>query len=357
MLITELKEYIYNNEKIEFILEELNCGKITYHENKEYYSACHCDGDNPMGIVISNNKYLNYISYSRNVNYEDNKDLISLIEDTKRISFKEAIIYLHNILGLEYVYTPYKKNNTSTYDTPSNFFKRYITPPRYNVAELEELDEEILNDYVPLLYKDWLVKDGITERARKKFELHYSYKKKRVILPIRHWLTNALVGINARTVIPNYSELGIHKYYISKTYQKGLNIYGLSQNYEEIQQKGYVVVLESERSVLKRYSRFDGTCVAIQGKHISDEQVSILKGLNVEVIISLDKDVPLEHIRGVCEKFYGTRVSYTYDPYDLLGEKDSIADMDMKLYDFFIKYRVKYGEDEHKEHIKWLNSK
>ena len=35
MFVTEIKEYIYKNGKIPFVLEKLGCKKITYHNN--YY--------------------------------------------------------------------------------------------------------------------------------------------------------------------------------------------------------------------------------------------------------------------------------------------------------------------------------
>ena len=43
MFVTEIKEYIYKNNKIPFVLEKLGCKKITYHNTKNYYSACFKD--------------------------------------------------------------------------------------------------------------------------------------------------------------------------------------------------------------------------------------------------------------------------------------------------------------------------
>ena len=44
MTINELKEYIYNQNKIEYILKQLGCHEIKYNSQKEYWSACHPDG-------------------------------------------------------------------------------------------------------------------------------------------------------------------------------------------------------------------------------------------------------------------------------------------------------------------------
>ena len=32
-----LKKYIYDNQKIEFVLDEIGCKNIKYHDNKEFY--------------------------------------------------------------------------------------------------------------------------------------------------------------------------------------------------------------------------------------------------------------------------------------------------------------------------------
>ena len=64
-------------------------------------------------------------------------------------------------------------------------------------------------------------------------------------------------------------------------------------------------------------------------------------GLNVDIVISMDKDVSINEVRYICEKFYGIRnVYYTYDKHDLLNPKDSIADAPKKIYDFIFKYKI-----------------
>ena len=50
MEISELKEYIYEQEKIEFILEELGCKSIKSRKENTYYSCAFPDGDNVKGL-------------------------------------------------------------------------------------------------------------------------------------------------------------------------------------------------------------------------------------------------------------------------------------------------------------------
>lgn len=350
MAISELKKYIFENEKIEYVLIELGCHNIKYNERKEYYSAAFHDGDNPQGINIQNNQYLNFRSFSRGISYEDRKDIIDLVQYVTDKNFIDSVKYLHDILGLEYKRKPEKKKKEK-FDPLYIFKNAIISKKRVNVDEINAIKEELLDDYVPIIHIDWY-REGIMPWTAKKFGLSYSYKYKRIVVPIRHWLTKELVGVNMRTTVKNYNELGISKYFITPTYQKSLNLYGLAENYESIQKAGYVVVTESEKSVLKRDSLCDSTLVAIQGKSMSEEQARILIGLNTEVVIALDKDVPLEEVRSICEKFYRIRkVSYIYDKWNLLGDKDSPADGRNKIYNFLFKYRVVYDETEHQKYL------
>ena len=353
-----LKEYIFNNNKVEFVLEKIGCKSIKYHSSKNFYSAANYNGDNTGAVNVYNTKHLLIHNWTRESEFDDVSDIISLTQYNKKCSFVGAVKYLHNILGLEL--TPYKKEEKKEKLDPLAVFENAINRHRaiVDVAEMQAIKEEAINDYVPLLYIDWL-REGIMPWAAKKFGLAYSYKYHRVVIPIRYWLDGTLVGFNQRTTVENYEELGVRKYFLTPSYKKSLNLYGLWENRKEIERKKTVVICESEKSVLKRYSRNDGTCVALQGKKLSDEQRRIIIGLSVnEVIIALDNDVPIEEVRYMCEQFYHIRnVSYVKDRWNLLDDKDAPADAENKVYNFLIKHRVKYDESEHQKYLNGIGKK
>ena len=350
MTISELKEYIYNEQKIEYILEEIGCHSITYHPNKKFYSCGNYNGDNKGAINVKNNEYLGVINWTREKEFGDNSDIITLVQYNKNLSFIEAIKYIHEILGLPFEFKR-KENKVKKYN-PLNIFTRQLRSNRrvVDVDDIHVLDDKLLCDFIPLLHIDW-VKQGITERTRKKFGLAYSYKHKRVVIPMRYWATGELLGFNQRTTVENYEAFNIKKYFITPTYPKALNLYGLYENYDSIQKAGYVVVAESEKSVLKRDSLGDSTVVALSGKSISDEQVRILMGLNVEIVIGLDKDVDVNEVRFICEKFKNARkVSYIYDFMNILGDKDAPMDARNKDYQFLFENRIVYNRNEQREY-------
>ena len=352
MTVNELKEYIYEQNKIQYILEQIGCHEIRYNSQKEYWSATQPDGDNPRGVNIRNNQYLDYRSFSRSIDYEDGQDLINLVETIKKLSFVETIKYLHKILDLPFEFKKREEKPQKKYD-PLQVFKKVLRCNRrvINVDDIHTLDNKLLDDYVPMLHIDW-VREGVTERARKKFNIAYSYRHKRIVIPHYYWMTNELIAFNMRTTVPNYEEFGIKKYYLSNGYNKALNLYGYCENKDEIERKGYCTLVESEKSVLKRYSLGDGTCLALSGKSLSAEQIRIINSLKInELIICLDNDVNIDEVRWMAEQFkHRVKVSYIKDSMGILDKKDSPCDARNKDYQFLFDNRIVYDESEQQKY-------
>lgn len=352
MTITDLKKYIYEEDKIPVLLTKLGCENIKYHSNKEYFSCSNPDGDNITAVNVFNNENLNVINYTRNLNQEDEyPDLITLIKFYLNLDFKQSIKWLHRELGLKYSFNIKEKRDKID---PLFVFKKVKFMSKCDTKDLVILNEDILQEYVPFLHINWF-REGITKRAKDRYGIGYSYCSNRVIIPLRYWINGKLLGTNARTMVENYEEFGIKKYFITPTYPKSYNLFGLWENYDTIKKVGYVVVYESEKSPIKRSSLLDDTGVALSGHTLSDEQIKILIGLNVEIIFCLDSDIDINEIRMLCEKFYHIRkVSYMYDKWKLVPEKSCAADCKDKIFNFIKKHRVLYDEKEHKEFLKSL---
>lgn len=274
----------------------------------------------------------------------------------KNITFGKANKFIHNLLHLVYKFEK-KQEKTETPD-PLQIFKKVKRTRCIVNQDIPIYDETVLKEYAPYPYMGW-IKEGILPFACEKFNIGYDYHRQRVIIPERLWCgdEDEIIGISGRTTIEMYKELDIPKYFkLSKTYPKGQNVYGLNENYKTIQETGYVVVFESQKSVLKRYSRKDGTGVAIGNCELTNTQVAILISLNTEIIICLDEGISLEHIWKECDKFYGIRkVSYIYDKWGIIkrGSKDSPADLPNKQYEFMLKYKIPYDNNERKKYKEW----
>lgn len=349
MTSIELKNYILDNNKLQEVLHSLDC-----HNIKEYtkeYRAGLPNHNSKTSIAI------NKETLSTKIFQSDSEiirgDLLTLIMTIKNISFPKANKYLHKLFGLEYKFKA-KEDKPEKVD-PLNIFKK-VKRKRciINLDDVETYDDEIIKEYIPLPYIEW-IREGILPFTCDVFKIGYSAEKKRIVIPTRHWCgeENDFIGIMGRTTIKEWEMLDIPKYFPLKKYFKSLNIYGLQENYKTIQESGFCVIAESQKSVLKRHSRKDGTVVAIESHDISDEQVRILIGLNIDIVIAMDVGVDLQHIRGMCEKFYGIRnISYIFDKYDLLKDKQAPMDATNKVYEYLLKYKIIYDENEHKKYIK-----
>lgn len=356
MTAHELIQYIIDNDKIKGILEDLSCHHIKEY-GKEYRAGLpnHSSKDN-ISVKIETLKTKIYQSDSKIIR----GNIFTLCQTIKDISFPDANRYIHNLFGLPYIFdykTYYKKENE--YD-PLAIFKK-VKKRRYDFDSysLEILADDCLNEYMPYPHIDWIREDGIMPWTCKEFNIGYSVSRRRIVIPHRYWngTKDDYVGVMGRTVIKEYDMLDIPKYFPLKNFPKSMNIYGLQENYRYIQEAGYVVVYEAEKSVLKRHSRNDKTGVAVCCHDISEEQIKILIGLNVDIIIAFDQGISIEHIRATCDNFYGIRnVYYIFDKYNILKEKDSPADARNQIFDYLLKHKILYDEKERREYLRWLES-
>jgi len=352
MTSIELKTYILENNKLQEIIKDLEC-----HDLKEYTKEFRCGLPNHSS---KNNIAINKETLGTKIFQSDSEtirgDIFTLIMTIKNISFPKANKYLHKLFGLEYKFKT--KEVIVEKKDPLNVFKK-VKRKRciVNLDDIELFDNEIIKEYIPLVHISWL-KEGILPFTCDVFKIGYSAEKKRIVIPTRLWCgdENDFIGIMGRTTIREWEMLDIPKYFPLKKYFKSLNVYGLQENYKTIQEATYCVIAESQKSVLKRHSRKDGTVVAIESHDISEEQVRILIGLNVDIVIAMDVGIELHHIRGMCEKFYGIRnVSYIYDKYDLLQDKQAPMDAPNKIYEYLFKYKTVYDASEHNKYIKERN--
>jgi hypothetical protein len=283
--------------------------------------------------------------------------LVMHVKDFKKSEFVQANKWLHDLLGLEYKVNFKELKEKKEKESPLDVFRKVKKRRnKCNVNDLEICGEEVLDEFVPHPHIEW-IREGVMPWTCKEFSIGYAPTKKRIVIPHRWWCgsRNDYVGIIGRTIVKEWEILDIAKYFPLKAYPKGLNLYGLNENYQGIQESAVVILFESEKSVLKRHSRNDKTCVAAGSHDLSDEQVRILISLNVDIVIAWDNDISLQHIRATCNRFWEIRnVYYMRDKWDLLGAKDSPADLPNKLYNFMFKYKIKYDEKEREEYLKCL---
>jgi len=325
----DLKQYIIENEKIVLILEWLGCTNIKPHK-KEYRCALP-DGDDCNAVCIKKNT-LKTIVYSKS--NEMSGDIYTLTMDIKSLIFPQALRVIHKILGLEYTNTITTKVESKK-DILEIFKKAKRKHIDFTNEDLQIYNEDICREFICIPYIDW-IREGIMPYTQKEFGIGYSRLRNRVCLPWRYWASNnnnQYTGIIGRTIDENYKELGIPKYFPLVSFPKSMNIYGLQENYKHIQEAGYVIIFEAEKSTLKCHSLGIKNTVALGGHILSDEQIKILISLDVTLIFAMDKDMEEELSIDMCNKVKIFRkTGYIYDEYGLLGEKDSCIDKGIRIF-------------------------
>lgn len=349
-----LKQYIYENQLVELVLEKMGCENIQYHTHKDYWSCSNPGGDNRSAVNIYNTPYL----YVKNRSKHYDADLITFIELSLAMSFKETLGFLYEVLKLH-------SDDPALITAHKNYLDNETEREEQDevgiVQPITYMDEAELLRYVPLLHIDWY-RDSIMPWTRDKFGLRYSYTMQRVVIPLRYYATGYLMGFNSRTTIDNYELFDIKKYFLSPGYQKNQNIYGLWENKKAIKEIGYVIVFEGCRSVLKLDTLYQRTPdgmdksvgVALLGCELSETQAQILLDLDVDIVISLDKDRSIGELRHCCEQLRGRtnrNIYYTWDTESLLGEKDAAIDKGKAVFEKILSHKVLYNEEEHAKYL------
>ena len=307
-----IKQWIKNNGKEIELLEILNCHNIVEHS--DYFSASMPDGDNKSGIVLYKDNG-NFVSYSRGIN----GDIFTLVQYINNTDFRGAINFICNIFDLDNNFNRIVNNKPDILSVFTKHICKHKTIEEFILPD-DELEQLCNIEHISLL------KEGITPIAFKRFNCLYNYDRQRIAYVWHRWFDGKPIGINSRTVNPNWMDLGINKFSFTKGFNKGNNLYGLWENYNDIKRKGEVVVFEAEKSVLKRASQFDYTAVALGGKAVTDEQVRILLSLNVNIIFAFDQDVEIKYIGEVAYRLNKYRNVYVIDS-SQLDSKISPADL------------------------------
>lgn len=328
----ELKKYIYENNKMPVILESLNCHHITNH-GERYFSCGMPDGDNPKSTIIYNNEYIEVNAYTRNIKdkygYSDIISLVGFIN--KEGNFSKNLKWICDTIGLDY----YSENIEDIPDSIkwTKWMMKIADGEIDDENEiLKPVSEKVLTYYKPYLSK-MFYEDGIAYEVQQEFEIGYDLATHRITIPIRDEL-GTLVGVKGRAILNTQGD----KYIYLEPCAKSHILYGLFNNYEDIKRKNQVIVVESEKSVMKLMTNGVFNAVAIGGHQLSRVQVEKLIRLNVdEIVICYDEEVCRDKETGkVSKKEYMDEVNKFISQQDvsimvdihgtILDKKESPAD-------------------------------
>lgn len=324
MDIPKLKEYILENNKIPLILEAIDCHNIV--RKNGYWTCGNHDGDNKTAITVYENDSLTTINYTRDITGGKglSSDIFALVEFAKKILFFEAVKFVCDAIDLSY-YHDWDE------DIPESL---RITKMIYDLKTNEEntnedqpicpIPEDILAYYKNYV-NDMFFKDGIDYSTQKFFGVGYDDSTNRITIPIRDEI-GTLVGVKGRLFKEKLDE-DETKYIYLEPCPRSKILYGLNYSCRHIRRTGKCFIGEAEKSCMQLWSMGYLNCVAIGGKKISRIQIDKLTRLCADLYFVFDKDVDLEELRGIADRFIdGVNIYVIYDGKNILGEKESPTD-------------------------------
>ena len=279
----EIKEKLLEQpESIINILETFDCHKARI--NGREIRCAREEGANPTAVVIRlvQNESLLVKDYELNIVL----DLINYLIKVKNASFKDVMNAIKQELHLDSIYNYKKKTGLfgGLYDGLSR-----------NSGEISVITypEEILKQYGDTPNTLWL-EDGISLSTQRKWSIGYDVQSQRITMPIRT-STGEIMAIKGR--LNGEPEEFEPKYLYIVNGPMSQTLFGYSENYSSLYENE-VLIVESEKSVLKLDSWGYNNVVALGSNSLSTTQCKLLMSLNPKcVTFMLDKSLPLENTK------------------------------------------------------------
>ena len=283
-MIIKIKEFLYGNEeKLKDILEALEFEKIKKVKDSLKFSWA--DGGNSSGIAnILNIETLKFKSFSKN----KSGDILSLVSLMKSIGLGEAINWLCDFLNLEKNYSYSKKEVELPF---GGFFMQYEKVQNMFYS-YETYDESIVKKYMDNGLSLYWIKQGISASTQEKFSIGYDVISGRITIPWRT-MTGEVLGIQGRLDKENCEDWEF-RYMPIINFYKSNSLYGLYENYKDIQELGEVVIVESEKSVLLAREMGYTNVIAVGCHNLAPYQIKLVRSLISNVILAYDEDIPLQ---------------------------------------------------------------
>lgn len=322
------------------ILEDLGFENLVQRSGKHGAELrfCRMGGDNPsaMRFLLETLKWNCYTTGERG-------DLYSLVMRQRNCDFPTALNYVAKKAGID------KGSLAETIKLPfGGFYKQLakeVEEPEYSMPTYPE------STLAPYLGKTntMFLRDGIDLKTQEEFQVGYDVASQRITVP--NWtLDGRLCGIMGRLNSPDcpHDDRWLPVVPCSRPY----TLYGFHQNYSAIQQKGLVVIGESEKFVMQMRSMGSSVGLATCGNHVSEVQARHIKRLMVPKVIlaydeGLDEELVIEEAKKLTigNQMVQNKVGYIWDPdHEVLplGSKASPTDLGKEKFTYLVTKKVRW---------------
>ncbi|PZT57365.1 DNA primase [Paenibacillus silvae] len=335
--LKEIKERILEEGKVEALLEAMDCEYITLRRNRyEAKLPNKFNSPNRRSVQVYLNDHLSSRIRTLGESELDIYGLVSYIvfesythqeqSNTLHKAKKWICEQLNYSEFLNSGYAPPKKNNQLSW-------LRSIKRERKKVRELPEYeneiyDEDILNQFVLLPHQKYY-EEGVDYKTQIEFGIGYDIRSQRIIFPI-HNRYGEIVSIKGRTIYDDYEDRDIYKFMYLINFNKMIEWYNWHRALYYIIEQKEVIIFEAEKTCWLSSQFGYRNCLAISGDDISEFQANMIKelGLDINIVIAMDKDKPVEAIKKQAAKFGKTRNVYAlFDNKNMYKDRESPCDL------------------------------
>lgn len=336
--LTEIKERIYDEDKIIFLLEELDCEYVKdVGERVEAQLPSKFNSNNKRAVQIYKTESLN--GYVRNKGMSGDIFVIVAYILYEAEDFEQATKHLYqcktwvcNTLGWdEYL----GKDGDFSQEVEKVDYLAFLRPVQKKRKERERreklgykenkpISESVVDRYFPYAHYSFY-KDGIHPKTQQFFGVMFDRESERVVYPM-HNRDGELIGVKGRYIGKNQRILDEIKYLFLHRCDKSIELWNYHRALEHIKRVGEVIVFESAKSVMLAWQWGFKNCVSIEGSEISPVQAMLLKQLDVTIVFAFDKDIEQDHILKQTRQIKSRVTKAVYDKENLLEEKDSPVD-------------------------------
>lgn len=339
--LQQIKRRIFKEERIEELLELLECDFIDAEQGGMLFTASLPDGDNRRSVQIKNNENLGSSIRSRNIEGDIYSIVSYIIYDAKteedlNSTLPRSKYWLCDKMNyLEYVDDFYKETSGNI-EVPKINYNRWLNNLKRTASNEivcnKVIEESILEKYGRLPNYGWL-QEGISYGTQSHFGVGFDVRSERITFPI-HNMYGELVGVKGRYCGQNQEIEDSFKYLYLEPCNKSLEFFNLHRALPYINEYKEVIVVEGAKTVMLMHSWGYKNVISIEGDSLSNVQIRLLKslGISISLIFAWDKDKDAEYVKNEVQRVQGRLRFAVLDVDNLLNEKDSPVDQGKEIW-------------------------
>ncbi|UGO46151.1 DNA primase [Bacillus phage vB_BanS_Chewbecca] len=336
--LKEIKKRILREDKLEAVLEALECDNIRTEQRGYLYTARlpeHYHSNNPRAVQAKTNDDISCSIRNRSFS-GDIFNLVSYLAHNKRNDevqqdLSHAKRFICELFGWNEYLDGTVKRRTDFTACLKNIIKN--RKRRVEIKPNPVLPETMLDDYYyygkALPFEGW-IEEGISYDTQMMYGIGFDLDSKRITIPMRNRF-GQLVGVKGRIMNDEDDD---RKYIYLCRYQNRFEWFNFWYAHQYILMERKVYIVESEKSCMKLFDQGIYNSVAIGASEISEEQAYMIKqlGLDIEIVLCYDKGIKIEDIKKNAEMFEGRTVTAMFDTDDLLDDKDAPIDKGIEIW-------------------------